>query len=132
MNDAIGQNSPVTVRNVTWQTIWKLNTPSPATLSSLEYRLVWYSNHNCTWILCKLRTKTSLSNYAKQRLRNVIFFFLMLALFRRASFWPPFMVYISVNNAQTLQITFLQVILVQLVHRHTLWWYSNSNYKFPY
>ena len=38
-------------------------------------------------------------------------FFLTLALLRSASFWPPSMVYISVNNTQTLQITFLHDML---------------------
>ena len=30
-----------------------------------------------------------------------------MALLRRSSFWPPFIVYISVNNTKALQITFL-------------------------
>ena len=34
-------------------------------------------------------------------------FFKTLALLRRASFWPPSLVYISVINTQTLQSTFL-------------------------
>ena len=33
----------------------------------------------------------------------------MLALLRRASFWPPSVVYISVINTQTFQVTFLHV-----------------------
>ena len=40
----------------------------------------------------------------------VFFFFLMLALLRRASFWPPSIVYISVINTQTYQITFIYAI----------------------
>ena len=36
-------------------------------------------------------------------------FFFTLAFLRRASFWPPSMVYVSVINTQTLQITFLHV-----------------------
>ena len=50
-------------------------------------------------------------------------FFQMLALLRRAYFWPPSMVYISVINTQTLQITFLHDIdllwaAFHVLHQH--------------
>ena len=41
-------------------------------------------------------------------------FFLMLTLLIEHLFWPPSMVYISVINTQTLQITFLHDIRIQI------------------
>ena len=50
-----------------------------------------------------------------------------MALLRRASFWPPYMVYISVINTQTLQITFLHDIdllwaAFYVLHQHLSFW----------
>ena len=70
-----------------------------------------------------------------------VFGFFMLALPRRASFWPPSMVYISIIITHITNYIFFMMwlndsallrvlpgfILVQLFHRSTLWWYSNSN-----
>ena len=50
---------------------------------------------------------TEMGNTSFFRYTQSIFF--MLGLLRRASFWPPSRVYISVMYIQTLQITFLHV-----------------------
>ena len=54
-------------------------------------------------------------------------FFQTLALLRRASFWPPSLVYISVMNTQTLHITFLHDVdllwaAFHVLHQHLSFW----------
>ena len=58
--------------------------------------------------------------------RHHLSIFFMSALLRRASFWPPSMVYILVIITHLTKYNFL-LILVQLIHRPTLWSYSNLN-----
>ena len=53
----------------------------------------------------------------------------MLALLRRASFWPPSMVHISVINTQTLQITKIPPLIKE---RTLVSSYSNSNNPVTY
>ena len=45
-----------------------------------------------------------------------------MALLRRASYWPPSTVYISVINTQTLQITFLHEMPKRRIHIGIKYW----------
>ena len=70
----------------------------------------WCKQVKCVWQLSnRLRKSDHFFQYLDTfcMLMTDIYFFETLALLKRASFWPPSMVYISVIDTQTLQITFL-------------------------